>query len=133
MLASVTATVRSRPVPDMRLRSRRATGRNRPGAARTPWRPHRMRDVAAFARHWAHRKGDGPMDTGPGNPIQDQLRALQPICSAQRVSTGITCGAPAAAVVEIHAIDGCEQIGITPDGDLVETLWHACLATVQCA
>src|ERR1700734_1866672 len=60
------------------------------GAARTPWLPHRMQAAAAFARRWAHRKGDGAMDTVPA--LEDQLQALQPICSAQRVSTGITCG-----------------------------------------
>jgi hypothetical protein len=101
------------------------------GAARTPWLPHRMRDAVAFARRWAHRKADAAMDTVPA--IEDQLHALQPICSAQRVSTGITCGAPAVAVAEVHAIDGCDQIGLTPDGDLVETLCHACLATVRWA
>ena len=90
-----------------------------------------MRDAAAFARRWAHRKADAAMDTVPA--IEDQLHALQPICSAQRVSTGITCGAPAVAVAEVHAIDGCDQIGLTPDGDLVETLCHACLATVRWA
>ena len=63
--------------------------------------------------------------------IEDQLHTLQAICSAQRVSTGITCGAPAVAVAEIHAIDGCEQMGLSPDGDVVETLCHACLFTVQ--
>jgi hypothetical protein len=71
------------------------------------------------------------MDTVPA--IEDQLHALQPICSAQRVSTGITCGAPAVAVAEIHAIDGCDQMGLSADGDLVETLCQACLATVQSA
>ena len=69
------------------------------------------------------------MDTVPA--IEDQLRTLQPICSAQRVSTGIACGAPAVAVAEIHAIDGCQQMGLSPDGDVVETLCQACLATVQ--
>jgi hypothetical protein len=49
------------------------------------------------------------------------------------VSTGITCGAPAVAVAEIHAIDGCDQMGLSPDGDLVETLCQACLTTVQSA
>ena len=63
--------------------------------------------------------------------IEDQLHTLQAICSAQRVSTGITCGAPAVAVAEIHAIDGCDQMGLSPDGDLVETLCQACLAAVQ--
>ena len=69
------------------------------------------------------------MDTVPA--IEDQLHALQPICSAQRVSTGITCGAPAVAVAEIHAIDGCDQIGLSPDGDLVETLCQGCLARLR--
>jgi hypothetical protein len=101
------------------------------GAARTPWLLHRMRDAAAFARRPAHRKGDAAMDTVPA--IEDQLHTLQPICSAQRVSTGITCGAPAVAVAEMHAIDECNQMGLSPDGDLVETLCQACLATVQWA
>ena len=101
------------------------------GAARTPWLLHRMRDAAAVARRWAHRKGDAAMDTVPA--IEDQLHALQAICSAQRVSTGTTCGAPAVAVAEIHAIDGCDQMGLNPDGDLVETLCQACLATVRWA
>jgi hypothetical protein len=99
------------------------------GAARTPRLLHRMRDAAAFARRSAHRKGDAAMDTVPA--IEDQLHTLQPICSAQRVSTGITCGAPAVAVAEIHAIDGCDQMGLSPDGDVVETLCQACLAIVQ--
>jgi hypothetical protein len=87
-----------------------------------------MRD-AAFAWSSAHRKGDAAMDTVPA--IEDQLHTLRPICSAQRVSAGITCGAPAVAVAEIHAIDGCDQMGLTADGDLVETLCQACVATVQ--
>lgn len=69
------------------------------------------------------------MDAIPA--IEDQLQALQAICSAQRVSTGNACGAPAVAVAEIHAIDGCDQRGLTPDGDLVETLCQACLATLH--
>jgi len=69
------------------------------------------------------------MDTVPA--IEDQIHALQPICSAQRVSTGITCGAPAVVVAELHAIDECNQIGLSPDGDVVETLCRACLSTVQ--
>jgi hypothetical protein len=99
------------------------------GAARTPWLPHRMQAAAAFARRWVHRKGDGAMDTVPA--LEDQLQALQPICSAQRVSTGITCGAPAVAVAAIHAIDGCDHMGLSPDGDLVETLCQACLARLR--
>jgi hypothetical protein len=71
------------------------------------------------------------MDTVPA--IEDQLHTLQPICSAQRWSTGITCGARAVAVAEVHAIDECNQMGLSPDGDLVETLCRACLATVQWA
>jgi hypothetical protein len=98
-------------------------------AARTPWLPHRMQAAAAFARRWAHRIGDGAIDTVPA--IEDQLQALQPICSAQRVSTGITCGAPAVAVAEIHAIDGCDHMGLSPDGDLVETLCQGCLARLR--
>lgn len=71
------------------------------------------------------------METVPA--IEDQLHALQPICSAQGVSTAIACGAPAVAIAEIHAVDGCDQMGLTPDGDLIETLCEACLATVQWA
>jgi hypothetical protein len=71
------------------------------------------------------------MDTVPA--IEDQLHALQPICSAQGLSTGITCGAPAVAVAEIHAVDGCDQMGLTPDGDLVEMLCQDCLAIVRWA
>lgn len=98
-------------------------------AARTPWLLHRLWDAAAFARRSAHRKEDAAIETVPA--IEDQLRALWPICSAQRVSTGIACGVPAVAVAEIHAIDGCEQMGLSPDGDVVETLCHACLFNVQ--
>ncbi|OCB30438.1 phosphoenolpyruvate carboxylase [Mycobacterium malmoense] len=101
------------------------------GAARTPWLPHRIRDAAASARRWANRKGDAAMDSVP--TVEDQLHALQPICSAQGVSTGIACGAPAVAIAEIHAVDGCDQMGLTPDGDLIETLCEACLAVVQWA
>jgi hypothetical protein len=101
------------------------------GTARTPRLLHRMRAAAAFARRSAHRKRDAAMDTAPA--IEDQLHTLQPICSAHRVSTGTTCGAPAVAVAEIHAIDGCNQIGLSPGGDVVETLCQACLAAVQCA
>jgi hypothetical protein len=101
------------------------------GTERTPWLLHRMQDAAAFARRLAHRKTDAVIDAVPA--IEDQLHTLQAICSAQRVSTGITCGAPAVAVAEIHAIDGCEQTGLSPDGDLVETLCQACLAAVQWA
>ncbi|WP_240562925.1 phosphoenolpyruvate carboxylase [Mycobacterium sp. IS-1264] len=71
------------------------------------------------------------MDTVPA--IEDQLHALRPTCSAQGLSTGITCGARAVAVAEIHAVDGCDQMGLTPDGDLIETLCQDCLATVRWA
>lgn len=90
----------------------------------------RMLD-AAFTRRWSRRKGDAARDTVVA--IEDQLHGLRPICSAQRLSTGTTCGAPAVAVVEIHAIDGCDQMGLTPDGDLVETLCGACLAFLRLA
>jgi hypothetical protein len=100
------------------------------GAARTPGLLHRMRN-AAFGRRWTHRKGDAALEAV--RAIEDQLHALRPICSAQQVSSGITCGAPAVAVAEIHAIDGCDQMGLTPDGDLIETLCQACLATVRWA
>jgi hypothetical protein len=88
-----------------------------------------MREAAAFARRWAHRKGGGGTDSIPA--IEDQLLALRPVCSAQWVSTGITCGAPAVAVAEIHAIDECDQIGLSPEGDLVETLCQGCLAKLR--
>ncbi len=109
----------------------RSTAEYGPGTARTPWLLDRMLDAAASARRWAHRKAGAPMDTVPA--IEDQLHALQPACSAQGLSTGITCGAPASAVAEIHAVDGCDQMGLTPDGDLVETLCQDCLATVRWA
>jgi hypothetical protein len=99
------------------------------GAAPTPRPVHRMRDAASFAGRSAHRKRDAAMDTV--SAVEDQLHPLQPICSAQRVSTGIPCGAPAVAVAEIHAIDGCDQMGLSPDGDVVERLCQACLATVH--
>jgi hypothetical protein len=99
-------------------------------AARMPWLLRRMRDTA-FARRSAHRKGHAAIDTVTVPAIEDQLHTLHPICSAQRVSTGITCGAPAVAVAEIHAIDGCDQIGLSPGGDVIETLCHACLFTLQ--
>jgi hypothetical protein len=114
-----------------RRQSQRSAAEYGSGTARTPWLLHRVRDVAAFARRSVQRTGDVAIDTVPA--IEDQLRTLQPICSAQRVSTGIACGAPAVAVAEIHAIDGCDQIGLTQDGNLVETLCRACLAAVQCA
>jgi hypothetical protein len=97
-------------------------------AARTPWLS-RMRNAAIFAPRSTHRKEDAAIDTVPA--IEDRLRTLWPICSAQRVSTGIACGASAVAVAEMHAIDGYEQMGLSPDGDVVETLCHACLFTVQ--
>lgn len=100
-------------------------------AARAPWLLHRMRYAAGFARRSAHRKADAVVDAVPS--IEDQLRALQPVCSAQRLSTGITCGAPAVAVAEVHAVDECNEMGLSPDGDLVETLCQPCLATVQSA
>lgn len=101
------------------------------GAVRTPWLLPRVRDAAVSALLWVRRKGDGAMDAVPA--IEDQLHALQPVCSAQRVSTGITCGARAVAVAEIHAIDGCDQMGLTADGGLVETLCQACLDTLRWA
>jgi hypothetical protein len=99
------------------------------GAARTTWLLNRVRAAAAFVRRPAHRKRDAAIGTVAA--IEEQLHALQPICSAQRVSTGATCGAPAVAVAEIHAIDGCNQMELSPCGDLVETLCQACLAVLQ--
>src|SRR3954469_14130964 len=100
-----------------------------PSAARTTWLLNRVRVVATFARRSGHRKGNAAV--GAVGAIKQQLRTLQPICSAQRVSNGSTCGAPAVAVAEIHAIGGCNQIGLSPEGDLVEMLCQACLATLQ--
>ncbi|MCV7408360.1 phosphoenolpyruvate carboxylase [Mycobacterium florentinum] len=114
-----------------RRRFQRAPAEYGSAPARTARLPHRLRDAAAFVRHWAHWKGDAAMDAIPA--IEDQLHALQPICSAQRVPSGSTCGAPAVAIAEIHAVDGCDQMGLSPDGDLVETLCQDCLATVQWA
>lgn len=101
------------------------------GAARTAWLLHCMRAVVTFARRSANRGVDASIDTVPA--IEDQLHTLRPICSRQRVSTGAECGQPAVAVAEVHAIDGCNQIGLSPNGDVVETLCHACLAAVRCA
>lgn len=101
------------------------------GTTRTPSLLQRMWGAAAFARRWVHRKGVARIPTAPA--IEDQLRALRPVCSAQRVSTGTACGEPAVAMAEIHAIDGCDQMGLSPDGDLIETLCRACLATVRWA
>ncbi|WP_242453801.1 phosphoenolpyruvate carboxylase [Mycolicibacterium sp. P9-64] len=88
-----------------------------------------MRNAAVFARRSAQWKRHVAIDTVPA--IEDQLHTLQPVCSAQRVSTGSACGAPAVAVVQIHAIDGCEQMGLSPHGDIVETLCQACLAALK--
>src|SRR5689334_24029792 len=96
---------------------------------RSPAILYRMRKAAARAWRSTHRKANAAMGTVPA--IEDQLTTLKPICSAQRVSTGIACGAPAVAVAEMHAIDGCEQMGLSADGDVVETLCHGCLFTVQ--
>src|SRR5690349_12609776 len=96
---------------------------------RSPAILYRMRKAAARALRSTHRKADAAMGTVPA--IEDQLTTLKPICSAQRVSTGIACGATAVAVAEIHAIDGCEQMGLTPGGDLIEILCQSCLTTLQ--
>ena len=69
------------------------------------------------------------MDTVPA--IEDQLHALQPICTAQLAPNGAMCGALAVAVAEVHAIDECNQMWLSPDGDLVETLCESCLVTMQ--
>jgi hypothetical protein len=134
---NLAALVTAEPSPQIgenqmkRRQTQRSPAEYGSGAARTPWLLHQIRDAAAFARRSAHRKGDATMETV--RAIEDQLHALQPICSAQRVSTGTVCGAPAVAVAEIHAVDECDQMGLSPDGDLVETLCQACLATVQWA
>ena len=112
-----------------RRHSQRLPAEYSPGAARTTWLLHRVRAAATFARRSGHRKGDAAI--GTVGAIEEQLDSLQPICSAQRVSNGSTCGAPAVAVAEIHAIDGCNQMGLSPYGDLVETLCQFCLATLQ--
>ncbi|MCV7031653.1 phosphoenolpyruvate carboxylase [Mycobacterium sherrisii] len=110
---------------------RQSTAQHEPGATRLPGLLHRMRDAAAVSLRWVQRRAAAPSRTTPA--IEDQLRALRPICSAQRMSTGTACGEPAVAVAEIHAIDGCDQVGLNPDGDLVETLCRGCLATVRWA
>jgi hypothetical protein len=112
-----------------RRQYQRSPAEHSAGAARTTWLLHRVRAAAAFGRRPGHREGDAAIDTC--GAIEEQLHTLQPICSAQRVPTGFACGAPAAAVAEIHAIDGCNQMGLSPDGDVVETLCQACLSTVQ--
>lgn len=93
-----------------------------------PRQSRRMRDALCAGRR-AHPKGDRGVDAVPA--IEEQLDALQAICSAQRVSTGNACGAPAVAIAEIHAIDGCDQMGLSPYGDVVETLCRACLTTLR--
>jgi hypothetical protein len=110
-----------------RCKSKRSPGEA--SVARTPWQLRRLRDVVASVRRSAQRKGVAAIDTVPA--IEDQLHTLRPICSAQRVSTGTACGAPAVAVAEIHAIDGCEQMGLSPDGDVVETLCRGCLSIMR--
>lgn len=52
------------------------------GTTRTPSLLQRMWGAAAFARRWVHRKGVARIPTAPA--IEDQLRALRPVCSAQR-------------------------------------------------
>lgn len=99
--------------------------------ARTRRLLRRLWDAASSARRWADRQPGVAADFVPA--IEDQLHSLQPICTAQGVSSGTPCGAPAVAVAEIHAVDGCDQMGLSPDGDLVETLCPGCLATVQWA
>lgn len=96
-------------------------------AARTPW--NRMRQAANFVRRSVYRKGETATSSVPA--IERQLHMLRPICSAQGVSTGAACGSPAVAVAEIHALDGCKQMGLTARGDLVETLCQACLVTLR--
>lgn len=98
------------------------------GAERITRLLHRLRGTT-FALRWAHRRTHAA--TGTVWPIEDQLNELQPICSAHLVSTGNTCGAPAVAIADVHAIDGCNQIGLSPDGDFVATLCQNCLSDVQ--
>lgn len=97
---------------------------------RTSWLLHRIRDAAAFARRSA-RRNDAATETLLW--VEHQLRTLQPVCSAQQATSGNTCGAPAVAIAEIHAVDGCDQIGLTPHGDIVETFCQECLNTVHTA
>jgi hypothetical protein len=65
--------------------------------------------------------------------IENQLHTPKHICSARRVSTGITCSAPAVAVAKMRAIDERNQMGLSPDSDLVERICQACPAAVQWA
>jgi len=88
-----------------------------------------MRKAAALA--WRSTQPNADAAVGAVPAIEDQLKTLKPVCSAQRVSTGIACGAPAVAVAEIHPIDGCEQQGLSPSGDLIEILCQSCLTALQ--
>jgi hypothetical protein len=101
------------------------------GVGRTSRLLQRIWDAAAPARRWAYRNGDVSIDAVLA--LEHQLDGLQPICTAQGLSTDKTCGAPAVAVAEVHAVDACDQMGLNPDGDFVETLCQACLATVRWA
>lgn len=101
------------------------------GAGRTSRLLQRIWDAAAPARRWAYRNGDVAVD--PAFGIEHQLNSLRPICTARGLSSDETCGAPAVAVADIHAVDGCDQMGLNPDGDLVEMLCQACLETVRWA
>lgn len=114
---------------EVKCRQSRSPAEYGSGAARTTRLLQRMRDAGAMARRSTFRKRDAATDVVPA--IEDQLHTLRPVCSAQRLSAGTICGAPAVAVAEIHAIDGCNQKGLTPDGDRVETLCHACMAILQ--
>jgi hypothetical protein len=106
----------------------RSPGEHGFGAPRTPRLLDRVRGTT-FARRWALRRGDAPMEAVP--TIEAQLKSLRPICTAQQHSNGAMCGAPAVAVAELHAIDECDLVGLSPDGDLVETLCQGCLCTIE--
>ncbi|OBG62587.1 phosphoenolpyruvate carboxylase [Mycobacterium scrofulaceum] len=111
--------------------SQRSPAEYGPGTGRSSRLLQRIWDAAALARRWAHRSGDDAVDAALG--IEQQLNTLRPICTAQGLSSGETCGAPAVAVAEIHAVDGCDQVGLNTDGDLVEVLCEVCLEMVRWA
>lgn len=98
------------------------------GAGRIPRVLHNLRSAAASARRSRRCRHH---ETAAVPAIDEQLHSLRPACSAQRISSGISCGAPAVAVATIHAIDGCAQTGLSTHGDVVETLCAPCLTVLQ--
>ncbi len=98
-------------------------------AARTPWLPHRMRRPPPL----------------PGVGRIGKAVARWRLSRRSRINFS-RCGPSAAPsgcrpvlhavrrrwlVAEVHAIDGCDHMGLSPDGDLVETLCQGCLARLR--